>query len=142
MTQNMTLKIGSTVDAPWNRGLLSLNSTLFDASGYTQVRAGCNIGSPTLAPNATTSLLVRYQPRTGTSPFLDNTVADYLALGSSGDVTITFNGGSGVFYSDWTDLAAGAIGDDVFTILAVDTANLLKQPAIGSVWLEFRTVTP
>jgi hypothetical protein len=136
ISQNMTLKITSTPASPWNTSVLSLNSTVFDASAYTQGRLVVSVGN--IQPNATTSLFGRFLPLTA-SPFQNNTASAYLPLGDSGDIGVSFDGTAGkVWYSPWIDLDAAAIGDDALTVIAVDTANAGKQPAFGSIAIQFR----
>ena len=131
-----TSTITSTLAFPSPWGAIGQSLQEFDPVAYTQARVIVTLGS--YAPNSTTSLVVRYQPVTGAS-FTDNTFADYLQLGASGDVSVALNSATQTVYiGAWTPLAAGALGDDVFTVGVVDTAGAGKFAYVESILLQFR----
>lgn len=137
VSQSQTANITSTPGALFSAALLDRSSVQFDSAGYTQARVVCWVGGT--AGNATTTLFVRFQPSTGSS-FSDNTFSDYLQLGGTGvDIGAVLGTATDTtFIGPWTNLDAGAIGDDILIIGGVDTANAGRHPFLGSIAIQFR----
>ena len=130
--------ITSTASAPTNPANLCFNSVQFDATGFTQMRVVAVLGGTT-SSNNTTTLVFRYQPNSS-SVFKDNTFSHYLQSGAgTTDVGVVLGTQTGsMITGPWTALDPGAIGDNVWTMGAVDTSNAGLRPLIGGVAIEFR----
>lgn len=133
-----TYAITNTPSNPLSPLRLSWTSLQFDSSAFTQARVIVVLGQTTL-PNATTSFFVRYQPNIWPT-FLDNTFADYFEAGAgSTEVSVAMSTTQQTICTGpWTTLDAGAIGDCVWVIGAVDTANAGLKPYINRVEIQFR----
>jgi hypothetical protein len=136
----ITPKGSSTAQPFFVGGILATSTQVFDATGYTQARVlyGTN-GSGIYAPYSGVKLLVRYLPVTGAT-FKDNTFTDYLPLGLGGsDVSSTTTGVTQeIEIGQWTDLDAGAIGNDALILGIVDPSNSNKQMMVLNMVIQFR----
>ena len=126
-------------------GILASSTVVFDTTGYAQARiVFASNGTGLYAPYAGLKVYERYEP-VSTPSFKDNIYADYLPLGAgSVDVSATFTAvGQEVEVGAWTDLDAGAIGDDALLLCIVDPSNSNKQTMLLNPVLQFRSiVTP